>query len=272
LYATVHGQRLEYERRRGGLRSVVFLHGLGDDRSLWRHQLAPVSERYNTIAVDLRGHGASAPSSAPFTVEDMAADVEALVRRLNLPRPVIVGLSMGGGVAQALAIHKPTLLAGLVLVSTSSHFPEATRDRMLRRADHAEHAGMAAVIDETVPRWFTPGFSERRPDDVARTRQTVLGISPSAFAAASRANAARDHTASLHRITCPVLFIGGLEDPADPARALRAYRQHLVDLRVELLPDASHLVPIEAPQQFTAILLRFLDECEHQSTLKGGDR
>jgi pimeloyl-ACP methyl ester carboxylesterase len=121
---------------------------------------------------------------------------------------------------------------------------------------------MAAVVDATVPRWFTPAFTQLHPEEVERTRHAVLAIDPAAFAVASRANAMRDLTARLGEIRCPVLFVGGSDDPARPQRALDIYRLALPDLRAEVVEGTSHLVPVEAPDRFNAVLLAFLAELD----------
>lgn len=270
MYAPAHSTRLAYQRAGSGT-PVVLLHGLADSGDLWRHQRPALAERHDVVAIDLPGHGASPPISGRTTLADMADAVAAIIEGLSLIRPVVVGLSMGGGVAQALAVARPDLVRALVLVSTSSEFPPATRERFLRRAERAERDGMAAVVEETVPRWFTPEFSAEHPDEVARTRATVLATDPSSFAVASRANAERHLTSRLSSISCPVLFVGGLRDPADPERALQIYRREIPALRWHLLPEASHLVPVEQPEALTTILTTFLADLgeDHQP---GGHR
>jgi pimeloyl-ACP methyl ester carboxylesterase len=240
----------------------VFLHGLADDHRLWRHIVPRLRSRFETIAVDLPGHGRSGPIPDGAPIEWFADEVRGLIDGLALVDPAIVGLSMGGGVAQYVAIRSPGRLRGLVLVSSSPVFPEATRQRFLDRAAQAETEGMAAVVDVTVPRWFTPPFMVAHPDEVAATEATVLAIDPVQFARASRANVARDCVARLPAIDCPVLFVGGLDDPADPERAVAIYRRELRDLTVELLPGVSHLVPVEAPDRFATILGAFLDRLD----------
>jgi len=241
---------------------VVLLHGLADTHALWRHQVAALAASYRVIAFDLRGHGRSPHPGGEFTLRDLAEDVRHAVEELGIGRAVVVGLSMGGGVAQILALEHPDLVVGLGLVSTSSEFPDETRERFVSRAAVAERDGMAAVVDATVPRWFTPEFTQLHPDEVARTRRGVLAIDPAAFAAASRANAVRDLTARLDEVRCPVLFVGGADDPARPQRALDIYRRTLPDLRAEIVEGTSHLVPVEAPDRFNAVLLAFLAELD----------
>lgn len=241
----------------------MLLHGLGDTHDLWRHQLEPFSRRHRVIAVDLRGHGRSPWDGGDYALEDLASDVRSVMTDAGIERTVVIGLSMGGGVAQTLAVMHPECVGALVLVSTSSEFPIETRERFLTRAARAEAEGMAAVVDATVPRWFTPAFTATHPEEVERTRRSVLDIDPRAFAAASRANAVRDLTRHLRSITCPVLFVAGADDPARPQRALEIYRRELPDLRgAEILDGTSHLVPVEAPERFNDLVLRFLAELD----------
>ncbi len=242
---------------------LVLLHGLADDHRLWRHVVPLLAPRFEVAAVDLPGHGRSGPIPEGADIGWFAGRVGGLLDQLaasgGAPRPVLAGLSMGGGIAQYVALADPGRLRALVLVSTSPSFPGATRRRFLERAARAERDGMAAVVDETVPRWFTPAFAESHPDEIRATTRTVLATDPVAFSRASRANADRDCQARLAELTMPVLFVGGLDDPADPARAAALYRASVPRLRLELLPGVSHLVPVEAPGPLTSILLDHLD-------------
>lgn len=221
-----------------------------------------LASRFETLAVDLPGHGQSGPIPDGAPIEWVADEVLGLIDGLRLADPIVAGLSMGGGVAQYVAISAPGRLRGLVLVSTSPVFPEPTVRRFAERAALAERDGMAAVVEATVPRWFTPAFAAVHPDEVAATRDTVRATDPVQFARASRANAARDCVARLAAIDCPVLFVGGLDDPADPERAVAIYRREILDLTVELLPGASHLVPVELPDRFATIVQAFVERVD----------
>ena len=269
MYAPAHPLRLAH-REAGSGSPVVLLHGLADSSDLWRHQVPVLSQLYRTIVLDLRGHGRSPLGTPHFDLATMADDVQTTLSHLGVDDAVVMGLSMGGGVAQSLTLRHAALVRALVLVSTSSEFPEATRRRFVDRGATAERQGMEAVVDATVPRWFTSRFIKAHPEEVERTRRVVLEMDPVAFAAASRANAVRRFTDELHSIACPVLFIGGTQDPADPRRALEIYRRELASLREELIPDASHLVPVEAADAFNAIVLRFLRDVEPKPAAPGG--
>jgi pimeloyl-ACP methyl ester carboxylesterase len=229
---------------------------------LWRHVVGHL-DGVETLAIDLPGHGSSGSIPAGATLSWMAEQVVGRIMTAFEGPVTVVGLSMGGGVAQLIALDHPELVESMVLVSTSPVFPAATRQRFIDRAVRAERDGMAAVVDETVPRWFTTDWMAGHPDEVERTAATDLATDPVAFARASRLNAERDLLDRLGEIRIPVLFVGGLEDPADPDRAARQYADRLADLRIEMMPGVSHLVPVQAPEAFLAILRSFL---EHRPT------
>jgi 3-oxoadipate enol-lactonase len=211
------------------------------------------------ITPDIRGHGRSDKPPGPYSVDQFAEDVRGLLDHLGIERAVVGGLSMGGGVAQTLALRHPRRVRALILVSTSSTFTPFVRQRFLSRAEIAEREGMAPLIDGMLAIWFTPERLRAPTPEIEHIRAMTLANDPLAFAAASRANAARDWTARLSEIHCPTLFVGGLEDPADPAAAAAVYQARLPEVETHLLPGVSHLLNVEAAGTLNALLLSFLD-------------
>ena len=230
---------------------------MADDHTLWRN-VAGTLPGVETIAMDLPGHGRSGPLPPDATLADSADAVLATMDVAGIERCVLGGLSMGGGIAQRLVLDAPDRVEALILVSTSPVFPDATRERFLTRAAVAEREGMAAVVAPSVARWFTPAWMAAHPEEVERTTATVLRMDPTDFARASRANAVRDVLDQLPSIRQPVLFVGGLEDPADARRAAVQYAAALPDVRIHLLPGVSHLIPVEAPGRLQRILADFI--------------
>jgi 3-oxoadipate enol-lactonase len=237
---------------------VVLIHGLADDHRLWRHQVPTLAKRFRTIAIDIRGHGSSPKPPGPYGVPLFAADVVALLDQLGIERASFIGLSMGGGISQTLALRHAERVEAIALISTSSSFPQTTRDRFHSRAAAAERDGMAPIVESMIERWFTPRFRAEHPDEVELTRATVLANDPFAFAAAARANAQRDWTDDLGAIRCPVLFIGGADDPGDARRSAATFAEHLPQLEAHILDGASHLLPVEQSEVTNDLLLRFL--------------
>jgi pimeloyl-ACP methyl ester carboxylesterase len=255
------GLRLYYETQGSGL-PVVLIHGLSGSHDLWKYQVPAVAARYHAITLDLRGHGQSDKPPGPYSIPTFADDVLALLNLLDVERAVMVGLSMGGGTVQTFALAHPERVRALGLISTSSEFPAATRQRFYENADIAEREGMGPLGERLVSSWFAPAFRERDAAEFDLNVRATLANDPKAFAASARANAVRNWTDQLDRITCPTLFVGGELDPADPVRNAAIYRSHLKDLEAHVLPGVSHLLPLEAPDDFNRLLLAFLARIE----------
>jgi pimeloyl-ACP methyl ester carboxylesterase len=239
---------------------VLLLHGLSDTHDLWQHVAPALAERSTVVSIDHYAHGRSPVPAGQLTTAVMADGVGQLIERLAMGPAVVIGLSMGGGVAQVLALRRPDLVRALGLVSTSSAFKPANRERFRARGEKALREGMAAVIDETVPRWFTADWPAANPEAYQAVVDTVLANPPERFAAASHANAERDWTDRLGEIRCPVLFVGGEQDPMGIEPVAASFREHIPGTRTVIVPAVSHLIPIQKPAELNAILLDWLAE------------
>jgi 3-oxoadipate enol-lactonase len=257
MFADVNGIRLYYESHGSGP-PVVLVHGLGLSSDMWRYQVPALAERYRVIILDTRGHGQSSKPAGPYEMRMYVEDLRALIDLLGFDRPVLIGLSMGGGIVQCFALAHLERVLALGLISTGSDHTDAVREEFFQNAARVEHEGMSPLVESLVPGWFAPASLERRAAEVERTLRTELANDPRAWAAAARLNGMRNWTAELHRITCPVLYIGGALDRSAPRRA-ETYPRHLPDVEVHLVPDVAHLLPLEVPEQVNELLLRFLD-------------
>lgn len=252
------GLRMYYEADGEGP-AVVLIHGLGGSHGMWVYQVPALADRYRVIAVDLRGHGQSDKPPGPYEVSTFAADVRDLLDTLAVDRATMVGLSLGGGTVQTFALAYPERVRALGLISTSSAFTTAGAAHFYERADIAEREGMEPLVDTLIKPRFTPEWLAEHPEVRAWSAAATRANDPLAWAASARANAKRNLTGELHRITCPVLFVGGERDPADMRRSAATYREHLPQAEIHLLPDLAHLLPYQGPEVFNPILRDFLD-------------
>jgi pimeloyl-ACP methyl ester carboxylesterase len=257
MFADVNGIRLYYESQGDG-RAVVLVHGLGLSSDMWRYQVPALAQRYRVITLDTRGHGQSSKPPGPYDMAMYVEDLRQLLDFLGFEKPVLIGLSMGGGIVQSFALAHLERVLALGLISTGSDHTDAVRAEFFHNADTVEREGMSPLIGSLVPKWFAPASLEHRTAEVERTLQTELANDPRAWAAAARLNGARNWTEQLGRITCPVLYIGGAMDRSAPRRA-ETYPRYLPDVEVHLVPDVAHLLPLEVPDQVNGLLLRFLD-------------
>jgi 3-oxoadipate enol-lactonase len=258
--ATVNGARMYYEVRGSG-KAVVFIHDRAGSLEVWRAQVPALAGTNRVVLFDSRGAGRSHSGKVDdgYSTELLADDVVALLDVLGIDKATLVGLSMGGGVAQMCALRHPERAAALVLVSTSPQFSESTRARLRGEADEIERVGIRREQAQAMTsRWFSPVFAEAHPEAVAAVCEGVLRYAPDVLAARSRANAERDFTARLPEISCPVLFVAGTEDPMGPTTHAATYALGLPELEVQLIEGSSHLVPVEAAQEFNRVLADFV--------------
>ena len=255
----LRGVEIAYEDAGRG-EPVVLLHGFVFDRSMWRGQVEALGERFRFITPDLRGHGESAATEGPATMEEMAADVAALLDELGVGRAVVGGLSMGGYVTLAFCRQYPERVRALVLADTRAEADseEGRRGREeLARLALAE--GMRPVADTLTPKLLAPATVAARPEVVERVRAMVLGTKPAGAAAASRGMAQRrDQTDWLPEISAPTLIIVGSEDAITPPAGAEAMRAKIEGSRLVTIEGAGHASNLERPAEFNRALADFL--------------
>jgi len=228
---------------------IVLLHPIAMRGAFWRRVATLLAPHFRTILVDLRGHGANPRPQEPFSLDDLAADVIQLVRDRGWSPAVFVGCSLGGMVAQGVAVHAPELVSGLVIANSTHRMPPAGVDVMTNRAAQALNA-FAAAVESDLARWFSPAFAKAHPETVEQARQWALANAPQVVANGWRAIAGLDYEARLGTVTQPVLALTGSLDPASPPAQAQAMAQAFPNGRALVLAAAGHFTPLEQPTAF----------------------
>jgi 3-oxoadipate enol-lactonase len=159
-------------------------------------------------------------------------------------------------IAQRLAATHPASVLALVSAACPGTLPDAVRPAMAARGARAQQHGMAAIVDETLERWFSDGY--RRQPACDRIRRRLLADDPHDWAACWAAIAALDHTAILRSITAPTLCLAGAADAASPPQAVAATAQAIAGATFQVLPDASHMFFLEQPEATARAITAFL--------------
>lgn len=153
---------------------IVLLHPVGMDRRFWEPLIRELPEGYACVSVDLPGHGESDVPAWPPQLADMASTMVVALDHILAGRPgIVVGCSMGGMVAQEIALARPDL----VLTNTAHTLVDAGREAMWQRAMLALK-GMDCVAELTLDRWFGPGFRQQNPQAIDEFRHHLLQIDP----------------------------------------------------------------------------------------------
>ncbi len=255
---------LAHERQGDGAIAVLLLHGVGGSRAIWSDAVsgttAAIAEAgYSAIAVDLPGYGGS-PLPGRLTTEVMARAVAATVRGLGFDRAVLVGHSMGGMVAQALAAIDAGVVAGLVLACTSPAFgkPDGdwqrnfVRDR-LSLLDAGQ--GMAGLAAKLVPGMVGPTASAAA---IEQSAAVMAQVPEATYRAALQAIVGFDGRSGLAAIRVPTLCLAGEFDRTAPPEVMQRMAQRIAGAEFKTLADAGHIANAEQPQAFNAALLSFL--------------
>lgn len=241
---------------------IVLVNALGTDQRIWDGFVAalppPLAERATVLRYDLRGQGASELGAEPCRVERFGEELERLLARLALGPAVVVGLSLGGLVAQALASSAPERVRALALCATglSVGAPELWRER----AALVRARGLAAYSDAILERWFSAGFREREPELVRGHRTLLERGSLEGYLGSLEALEHADLTSRASAVRAPALVVAGESDLATPPARVQALARALPDARYVSLPGVGHLLPVEAPRPLADALHAFLRE------------
>lgn len=237
---------------------LVLIHSLGADRRLWHDVLAALRARFRVLTYDVRGHGGTGGPYGPVTIDLMRDDLRTLLDDLGIERPAVVGLSMGGMIAQAFAAAWPERLEALVLADTASEFDGAIRAAWHERAAVARRDGMAALVEPTLARWFPPVFLAAGGPSIGRLRATLAAQDPEHYAAAAEALAGLQLTERLAEIRTRTLVCTGADDVAIPPRFSTLLCERIAGAGFVSWPGVGHCPPLQDPAAFTRAVLTFL--------------
>ena len=235
---------------------LVFSNSLGTDYSLWHPQAREFHKKVRVLRYDSRGHGQSSIAPGPYSVEQLAKDVIAMLDALKLDRVTFCGLSLGGMIGMWLGTNAPQRLNKLVLCNTGAKI--GTLENWNTRIETVQKHGMKSVSSAVLERWFTPSFREKAPSQVSNIRSVLEALDPNGYAACCAAVRDFDCREELKNIRVPTLVIAGTHDPATPPAEGRFIAENIPGARyVEL--NAAHLSNVEDQERFNAELAAFLN-------------
>lgn len=238
--------------------AVVLLHSLALDRRVWRDMIGPLSRTRAVVALDLRGHGQS-PRDDAFTVEDMADDVARTLDEIGLDSVTAIGMSMGGCVAQALAVRHPGQVEALGLVDTTAWYGEDAPRAWAERADKAQQDGLASLAEFQLTRWFTDGFRQQHQDVCRELLEVFAANEVASYAAACRALGSADLREGVSGLDLPAVIVVGEHDAATPPADARDLHERLPGSHLHIVSETKHLTAVERPDEVLAQLSRLLD-------------
>lgn len=233
--------------------TLVLVHGSGGSAQRWNYQRAYFSRKgYEVLAVDLPGHGRT-PGPGRREISAYADYVEDLLRQRGIDKPVIGGHSMGGAVVLTMALRNPNAYAGLVLVGTGA------RLRVLPAIFETIKDNLNAAAEMMARSVYSTKVSA---DELERAVKQLREVDPDVLHGDFEACDRFDIMRALGSIDTPTIVIVGAEDTMTPVKYSLYLRDHIPNARLEVINDAGHMVMLEQPEKFNALLERFLENLQ----------
>lgn len=254
LYYEVHGQGPP----------LLFIGGLGYAAWMWFKQVGPLSRRFTVIIFDNRGTGGSDKPDHPYTIEMMACDAAGLLDYLRVKEAGVVGISMGGMIAQELALQFPQKVRRLLLGCTTFGGPNS----VIMPADaftaltNAEGLSQLEMLRQAMATAFRPGYMEANPREIEQILDWRLEKPTPRYAWLHQFNAVAGFNSEerLRELTIPVLIVSGDADRVLPVENSCLLHRRIKSSRLHILPGAGHVFFIEEPKAFNRLLLDFMSE------------
>ncbi|MBT0958510.1 3-oxoadipate enol-lactonase [Alphaproteobacteria bacterium KMM 3653] len=238
---------------------LVFGNSLGTDLRIWDAVVARLPQNLRVIRYDMRGHGLSDRPAAPYAMGSLVRDAERLLDHLNVREAVFVGLSVGGMVAQGLAVKRLDQLRAIVLSNTAARIGNAGlwQDRI----DAVNTGGIEALADATMERWFSKSFRAR--PELALWRNMLTSTPVEGYAGTSAAISGSDFISTTSTLKLPCLAIAGSEDGATPPDLVRETADLIAGSQFALMRGAGHIPCVEKPDDYARLLTTFLTDIGH---------
>lgn len=261
-FARINGVLLHYRLAgRDDAPVLVLVNSLGTDARIWDGVIALLADRYRILSYDKRGHGLSDSPVGDYSLDDHLDDLIGLLDHLGLGRIALAGVSIGGLIGQGFALRAPDRLAALVLCDTAPKVGDAAMWN--GRIATVRSAGLGAIADPVMERWFSPDFRATRQTELAGWRNLFLRTDPAGYAATCATLRDTDLSGAIGAIAVPVLVVAGSEDRSTPVELVRFCADAIAGARFEILDGAGHIPSIEQPERLAALMRTFLKEASH---------
>jgi 3-oxoadipate enol-lactonase len=266
MATTQVGSHTVYYDEYGEGHPLILITGLGSTRLGWWKQIGPFAKKLRVVNMDNRDAGDSGLGTGPYTIADMSEDVAGVIENLDLGRTHIVGISMGGMIAQELAIRHPELVDKLVLVATTAGGPASVnaKPEVAALLMRPEDEDLETHLRRTYPAITGEGYMAKHPEDLDQIVRNALA-KPMSFESYLRQLGAcaghfREGVADrLAQVRAPTLVVHGDCDPLIPYPNGKYLAEHIKGARLSTYEGVGHLVMIESPERFNHEVIEFVE-------------
>jgi pimeloyl-ACP methyl ester carboxylesterase len=233
---------------------VTLVHGVGANLQSWDEVAQRLEPHFTVVRLDLRGHGQSGRITT-CTLDDLASDVRRVWDARGIKKSHLVGFSLGGLIAQSLALSDPNRIDRLVILSAVAGRTAEERAKVVGRLKLLKEGGIPAVTAAAEERWFTAEFRARHPERVQQRMAELLANDVPSYAAAYTVFATSDLGDRLSEIRHPTLIATGEHDVGSNTRMAHMMHERINGSRLEILPGLRHSVLVEAPARIAELFI-----------------
>lgn len=258
--ATREGEALHIAHRHaeGAAPTLAFSNSLGTDFRVWDPLVRALPPALGIVRYDSRGHGLSSLGATPYAIADHVDDLSRVLSQADAGPVVLVGLSVGGLIAQAFALAHPDNVKALVLMCTGARIMDEARwsDRMAQ----VEAGGLEPLLEGNMERWFSPAF--RTPQNALYEGMRTMFRRQSAAAYLATCATLRDTDLrdEIGAIACPVLCIAGELDGSTPPDLVKSMADGIPGASTRVIEGVGHIPCVEAPERVAAAITGFLSD------------
>ena len=242
-----------------GERWATFVTGIANDLSMWDGQVAALERDFNVLRYDLRGHGGTPASGGAYTIELLVSDLAALLDQLNIRRTSVIGLGLGGAIAQAFALAHPDRVDKLMPCCCRARMVPDFAAMWHKLRETVSMNGLESIVEPTVQRWFSEDFKSRHPEVLENIRKMIRSTTQEGYMGVTAAFLGLDVEAELGSIKAPTLYVSGAEDKlGGPPALMEGLAAKVKGARHVSVPNAAHIANIQNPEGFNRVLMDFL--------------
>jgi pimeloyl-ACP methyl ester carboxylesterase len=251
-------RRLNYLDEGEG-RPLLLIHGVGANLQGWDEVVADLRRDRRVVRADLRGHGGSQKITGRFSLEGFAEDAVALLDHLGIERADVAGFSLGGLIAQCLAVNWPQRIDRLAILSAVAGRTPEERAKVTGRLAMIETDGIQAVTGAATERWFTEAFAAAHPERIEKRIAELIANDKASYMEAYRIFGESEMGPRLHEIGHRTLVLTGEHDVGSNTRMARFMHDEIANSELVILPGLKHSLLAEAPDEIAARLRAFFD-------------
>ncbi|PMC34286.1 alpha/beta hydrolase [Bacillus sp. UMB0899] len=260
MAVAMYDQGMIHYEEHGFGEPLILIHGVGLDLTMWERQVKGLSGKFRVICYDMIGHGGSEHPPGPYSLSQFVDQLLALMNHLQIKQCHLVGFSMGGMVAQSLALHQQEKLKSLTIMSAVANRTNEQTKAILSRVEEVKQNGPLATIDPAIKRWFSPEFLETEKDIIAKIKTRLQTNNPQSYIAAYSLFATADQELSpiLHQIDVPTLIITGEHDIGSNPLMSKQMHEQIKNSELIIVDKMKHMLPVEDAETVNEIIQKFI--------------